>query len=445
MAENKKEGNNSSASRASRHGKRTGEPDDNTKPGRPTGIPSPTSPHVKPKPNLEDIIATIGTLSETVKSGFEEQKISNKDIADKLSDSVKKWDAVTVKVAAFEEVSDKTQRRLKAQELRIHSMEIKLEEQIRDGRRKYMLVEGVPESKNEVTEEIIAELFDCLQVGFSTERCDRVQRRGKPIAPQGRAAKPRPIIISFIRVNDKSAIFKGLKNLRDQEKWKGVSIGDDLTDTQRNQVRDMLALSAYARSKGYNSTVKGNLLLFEGTKYKFEELDQLPIDITLSKAKTIEVDGGKGLAFQSHHSPLSNMYACHVTYEGRHFGSVEVAYQYARARICGYNREAELIAESNYSYKAKSISYGFKDTKEWLNCRVKVMTDLLRFKFQNNDACKQRLVESKGKKLYEATHDKFWATGLVLSRARDIKEAKFPGQNKLGEILEKVREEVSKL
>ena len=72
------------------------------------------------------------------------------------------------------------------------------------------------------------------------------------------------------------------------------------------------------------------------------------------------------------------------------------------------------------------------------------MTELVRFKFKNNANCKQWLLQSENKKLYEATSDKYWATGVVLSRARDIKEGKFPGQNKLGEILERVRAELQK-
>ena len=117
---------------------------------------------------------------------------------------------------------------------------------------------GGRKCKDEDTAKIIDDIFESLEMGFGTERCDRVQRRGKLTAPRGKAIRPRPIVISFIRVSDKSSILRNLKNLNEQGRWKGVSIVDDLTDIQRNQVRDMLALSAYARSKGYNSSVKEN-------------------------------------------------------------------------------------------------------------------------------------------------------------------------------------------
>ena len=119
-----------------------------------------------------------------------------------------------------------------------------------------------------------------------------------------------------------------------------MSIGNDLTEKQRDQVRDLLALCAYARSKGYEAAVKGNLLIVDGSKHRCEDIGRLPEDLTLCKAKTIAVDGGRGLAFQSHHSHPSNMYYCQVEYDGCYFESVEIAYQYARAKICGYKLEA---------------------------------------------------------------------------------------------------------
>ena len=409
--------------------------------GRVSGIPSLVmgSPSNAVKPKLEDIHTTISKLSDTVKSGFADQKSSHDGIVQR-----QRTTTTSEAVSNCEVTTEKTQRRVKLQELRIKSLEKRLEDQERESRRKLLLIEGVKEGKEESVDNIIGELFDDLLVGFGTERCDRAQRRGKQVAPPGKSSRPRPIVISFIRLSDKLKIFKFLKNLKDQDKWKGVSIGDDLTETQRDQVRDLLALSAYTRSKGHEAAVRGNFLVVDGTRYRYEDLSQLPEGLTLCKAKTIEVDWGKGLAFQSHHSPMSNMYYCQVDYEGRHFESLEIAYQYPRAKVCGYKTEADLIADCTNSYKAKSIGAPLKDTKEWLGCRVRVMTELVRLKFENNLNCKQWLLQLEGKKLYEATADKFWATGLFLSKSRDIKEGKIPGQNKLGEILEKVRTELKK-
>ena len=196
---------------AAKQGKKEGDGDDGddgAKGGRMPGSQSPSTPGVKTKPKLEDIIATIATLSDTVKSGFADQKISNGEVTKKLDDSVEKWNQINVKVAQHEEVSLLSQRRLKIQELRLQAAEKRIEVQERESRQRYMLIEGVQEGKDEIVNDIVDDLFNSLKVGFGSERCNRAQRRGKLTAPPGKTARPRPIIISFIRVSDKASIFK---------------------------------------------------------------------------------------------------------------------------------------------------------------------------------------------------------------------------------------------
>ena len=119
------------------------------------------------------------------------------------------------------------------------------------------------------------------------------------------------------------------------------------------------------------------------------------MELSLRKAKTVEVYEGRGLAFQSHHSPLSNMYSCHVVYDGRDFEALEIAYQYARAKICGYRREAELIADTTCAYKAKAYTKDFKDTKEWISRKVKLMTELQVFTQQGMQTVATRIWEEE--------------------------------------------------
>ena len=76
---------------------------------------------------------------------------------------------------------------------------MRLEEQERESRRRYMLIEGVQEGKDEIVNDIVGDLFNSLRVGFGSERCDRAQCTGKLTGPPGKTARPRPIIISFIR------------------------------------------------------------------------------------------------------------------------------------------------------------------------------------------------------------------------------------------------------
>ena len=98
------------------------------------------------------------------------QKISYGEITKKLDDSIEKWNQINVKVAQHEEVSFRSQRRMKIQELQLQAAEKRIEEQERESRRRYMLIEGVQEGKDEIVNDIIDDLFDSLKVVFRSER-----------------------------------------------------------------------------------------------------------------------------------------------------------------------------------------------------------------------------------------------------------------------------------
>ena len=131
--------------------------------------------------------------------------------------------------------------------------------------------------------------------------------------------RPRPIVVGFVRTTEKASVFKNLSNLKGCEKWNGVYVGDDYTECQRNQIRDLRALSAYTRRLGHDSIVRNHYLWIDNKRYVYEDHDRLPPGVTFESVKTLEVLDGKGLAFQSSHSPLSNLYPCNVCHRGESF------------------------------------------------------------------------------------------------------------------------------
>ena len=187
-------------------------------------------------------------------------------------------------------------------------------------------------------------------------------------ADKGRATKHRQILVSFKRFEDKLEVYKHVKNLKDIERWSKVFISDDLTDNQQNQLRDLRALSAYARSKGYNSRVRSSFIIVQERRYSYQELSKLAPELTLEKAKTLECLGGKGIAFQSVHAPLSNLYPCNIAYRGRVFLSAEGALQHTRATICNRLGEARLIEFERDAYRVKSIAYDLPHSRDWDAC-----------------------------------------------------------------------------
>ena len=245
-------------------------------------------------------------------------------------------------------------------------------------------------------------------------------------------------MVGFKQLSDKIRIFQHLKNLKGVERWDRVYISDDLTENQQRQLRDLRALAAYARTKGVNATVRSSFIIVENRKYAFKDIIRLAPELTLEKAKTLECLDGEGIAFQSVHSPLSNLYPCNVVYEGRIFLSAEGALQYTRAVFCKKFQEARLIQFERDAYEVKRMLSGLKSPKEWDNKVVEILEKILLIKFTTNPYCKQALLATGDRKLFEATGDRVWACGLPLAKIRDLTLPP-PGMNRTGVALEKVR------
>ena len=150
----------------------------------------------------------------------------------------------------------------------------------------------------------------------------------------------------------------------------------------------------------------------------------------------------KAIVFQSQHSPLSNLFPSNIIYRGEIFLSSEAAYQFTKATSCGYAREAQLIKSERRAFKVKLIARNVKSTREWDERCEQVMREILIEKFKRNKLCKQFLLETGERSLFEGTGDKFWGCGLPISKADQI-SYKNPGRNLLGHLLEEVRRLIS--
>ena len=288
--------------------------------------------------------------------------------------------------------------------------------------------------------------FKDLRVSFKAEDCSAIFRRGRTAVSDNKEGtarndnrvKGRQIVVILPSTNEKAAIFRNLKNLKDNDEWKGIYFNDDLTERQANEQRDLRALAAFAKSKDFNASVKAGNLWLDGRRYRYEELHRLPADISLIKAKNLHILEDKAIVFQSPHSPLSNLFPCNVTYRGEAFLSSEAAFQFTRATVCGYEREAQLIQQERNAFKVKNLTRDFKSTREWEDTAEQVMREILLAKFQRNRVCSNFLLSTGDRTLFEGTGDKRWGCGIPISKAQLI-SFKNPGRNLLGHLLEEVR------
>lgn len=120
---------------------------------------------------------------------------------------------------------------------------------------------------------------------------------------------------------------------------------------------------------------------------------------------------------------LSNFYLSKVTYNNKEFPSVEHAYQFAK-----HTSPSEADYEQVLALKSAQVKHWGKNIplkKDWNKQKVRIMSELVWNKFENNLELKERLLELKDCYLEETNYwyDRFWG----------VFEGE--GQNHLGKIL----------
>ena len=133
---------------------------------------------------------------------------------------------------------------------------------------------------------------------------------------------------------------------------------------------------------------------------------------------------------------LSNFWPAPVTYEGVLYPSTEVAYQAAK---CVIRKDRELFIHATSS-EAKQIGKRVIMRSDWDDVRESIMSDLVDQKFNKHIDLRDQLLATNKKQLVEANtwKDTFWGVYYKYQRSSGTYEC-LGGQNKLGEILMKVR------
>lgn len=138
-------------------------------------------------------------------------------------------------------------------------------------------------------------------------------------------------------------------------------------------------------------------------------------------------------SFSGFYHFLSNFYICEIEYKGLTFSSVEAAFQ---AEKC-LNEEDKRKFTALSPFEAKRLGRRIKMRSDWdypINYRLQVMEDLLRIKFSEPYLQKELLATGDAELIECNTwNDCYW--GVCKGR----------GENHLGKLLMKIRNEVSKL
>jgi hypothetical protein len=135
--------------------------------------------------------------------------------------------------------------------------------------------------------------------------------------------------------------------------------------------------------------------------------------------------------FEGKYRFLSNFYPCKIIYQGIEYPSVEHAYQASKTLDISSRQK---IAEKKTPTEAKRMGRKVKLRNDWEQIKLDLMEELIKQKFSNHQDLRDKLLRTNQSELIEGNTwgDNFW--GIYKGR----------GENHLGKILMKVRNEIKK-
>ncbi len=137
--------------------------------------------------------------------------------------------------------------------------------------------------------------------------------------------------------------------------------------------------------------------------------------------------------FKDEYRWLSNFWPCRIEMDGEIYPSVEHAYQAAKS-LRPYERQK--VREAETPGLAKRLGKTLTIRPDWEEVKIKVMLSLVRQKFTRDPELQRKLLETGDTLLFEGNYwgDRFWGIDLKT----------LEGENHLGKILMRVREELKR-
>lgn len=226
----------------------------------------------------------------------------------------------------------------------------------------YLRLEGLNENQNNNLPLNVANTLSKTGVTCTIADIDYVKRVGKY-----REGNTRPVLIRFLKEGKRNSILHNRNNINKNKAQNDplMLVNDDVSEDTRAYRKTVRDIAAMAKQQGSdNLKIHGDGLIVGSTKYRHDELDLLPPDLSVPKAKSRTEE--TGIYFQGEHSPYSNFYRSRfLDDQGRAYESVEQAFQHKKALVHGHLLIANKIMSIRSSRAIKKISKQIQTTKTW--------------------------------------------------------------------------------
>jgi len=186
----------------------------------------------------------------------------------------------------------------------------------------------------------------------------------------------------------------------------------------------------------------------ESSRIKKQNTAQLMADKVKSENLVSLVPGCEFLFFYGSNSVFSQWFKCEFQVEGTEFTCAEQYMMYKKALLFSDRKAANAIIEAGYDpMKHKKIGrtiLGFT-AEVWDQEKKDIVYEGNFQKFTQNLGLKRDLMDTYPKILVEASpSDPIWGIGLSISDPRKLNPDNWKGQNLLGFILTRLRENLQK-
>ena len=250
-----------------------------------------------------------------------------------------------------------------------------------------------------------------------------------------------PISVAFVKKADADHVYNSKKLL-----GKGVYVDREYSSTtkaERKRLRPILR--AARRLEEYRGLCKleGTELTIKGKKYSFENLHDLPANISTHVVSSRQNEHYYG--FFGEFSPLSNFHPAPFIHDGVKYHTSEQYIQKMKADFCNDRDASAQIMLATTPYECKKLGRGVKNcnVEAWNSAAMDLCYPGLLSKFKQNPGLSSFLRNTRNKTILECCYDDVWGNGLPLSDPRCLDPKVYEKQGILGFMLENIRRELN--
>ena len=308
-----------------------------------------------------------------------------------------------------------------------------------DARRKNIIIAGVTEFKNERSKHLTLEILSNTGLQITPSDIEQAVRVG----PYRAKGPSRPILVKFKDIELRNQVLAQRHQIKYNPNCSKIWINEDLSEKSKKNGYELKILGDLAINLGHQVLLKGNTITIDNIWYNEHTLNQLPPHLSLKRA--FARDTPNGLAFHSEHSFLSSFHPAEIEYNRHKYTSAEQGIQHIKAKIHNQDGFAHEIMQTNNPIKIKRIGDKIVPNEQWKKSQDKWAEVITYAKFDQNPHLARDLANTKQSPLLECTQSSYWGIGMPISHPDLYKKSFQPkGKNKLGQILEKKREDIQR-